>query len=111
MAWHDRSHTNSTAAMQKPANIFYDARGEIKLGDFGLAKFHTDLGSGHDPVDSDGEPLQIYIYGAYIDTFCLQSTANNHMASGRHTLTPGVCPPIFCIWTETDASCAALLPP
>ncbi|GIL65935.1 hypothetical protein Vafri_19563, partial [Volvox africanus] len=37
----------------KPANIFYGANGEIKLGDFGLAKFHSNA-SAEDAAASAG---------------------------------------------------------
>ncbi|KIZ01806.1 putative serine/threonine-protein kinase GCN2 [Monoraphidium neglectum] len=35
----------------KPANIFYDSQGQVKLGDFGLAKFnHSASGAADDPA-------------------------------------------------------------
>ena len=34
----------------KPANVFYDSQGQVKIGDFGLAKFSTPSG-GTAPTD------------------------------------------------------------
>lgn len=40
----------------QPANIFYDARGDIKLGDFGLAKFNSADSSAAQEAEDEAEP-------------------------------------------------------